>query len=256
VKDNKKDLLDPAINGTLQVLSSVAAYNPSVKRVVITSSFAAIWNGNKGNWPEHNYTESDWNPMTYEEASKKDTDGALAYCASKTLAERAAFDFVKEKKLNFQVTTICPPMVYGPLSHEVSDLKSLNTSSAEIYNLMNGSKTTVPDTSFFAFVDVRDVGEAHALAYENEEAAGQRYLVTGGSFTFQNICDIIRKDFPELRRKIPEGTPGAPLPAVYRVDNEKARKELGIKFRNLETTIHDQVLVFLELEKKFGTTSA
>lgn len=249
VEDNERDLLKPAIQGTTEVLKAIQKFNPSVKRVVITSSFASIVDVNKGARPGYTYTEKDWNPVTYEEAAKKDTNGAVAYCASKVLAEKAAFDFVKTQKPNFTVSTICPPMVYGPAAHTIDSLDKLNTSSADIYRLCNGSEKTVPDTQFFAWVDVRDVGEAHRLAYEKPEAAGERYFITNGNFTYQQICDIIRKDFPEKRSLTPEGTPGAPLPDVYKVSNAKAKAELGLSFHSLETCIHDQVAEFLELEK-------
>jgi nucleoside-diphosphate-sugar epimerase len=218
--------------------------------VVITSSFAAILDAAKGAWPGHKYTEADWNPITYEEASKPETDGSTAYCASKTFAERAAWDFVKDKKPNFTVSTICPPMVYGPAAHAPSSVRELNTSTADIYRLCNGSTTEVPDTSFFAFVDSRDVGEAHLKAYEAAEP--NRYFVTGGNYTYQQVCDIIRKDFPARRDLTPEGTPGAPIGDVYKVDNSRAEKELGITFRDLQTTIHDMVAGFDEIEKRGG----
>jgi nucleoside-diphosphate-sugar epimerase len=252
VEDNVRDLLDPAVKGTTEVLKSIQKNNPNVKRVVITSSFASIVDMDKGARSGYTYTEKDWNPVTYETASNKDTDGGVAYCASKTFAERAAYDFVEKNKPNFSVSSICPPMVYGPNTNTVKNLDHLNTSSADIYRLMNGSEKTVPDAAFFAFVDVRDVGEAHARAYESPEAAGQRYFCTAGGFTYQQICDIIRKDFPEKKDLVPEGTPGAPFPDVYKVDNSKAKKELGMTFRDLETTIHDQVVEFLEIEKKSG----
>lgn len=252
VEDNKRDLLDPALKGTTEILASVASYNPNVKRVVLTSSFASIWNGDKGMWPEHTYTEKDWNPVTFETASNNETNGAIAYCASKTFAERAAFDFVAGKKPNFSISTICPPMIYGPSANLVTDLKHLNTSAADIYRLMNGTTKEIPETTFFAYCDVRDVGEAHARAYESEEAAGQRYFVTGGNFTYQMVCDIIRRDFPELKGRTPEGNTGEALPSVYKVDSSKARKELGMDFRSLDVCIHDQVKEFLALEKKLG----
>ena len=252
VEDNKRDLLDPAVNGTTEVLKSIQKNNPDVKRVVITSSFASIIDMDKGTRSGYTYTEKDWNPVTYETASNKETSGGVAYCASKTFAERAAYDFVEKNKPNFSVSSILPPMVYGPNINTVRSLDHLNTSSAEIYNLMNGSMKTVPDTVFFAFVDARDVGEAHARAYESPEAAGQRYFCTAGGYTFQRICDIIRKDFPEKKALVPEGTPGAPLPDVYQVDSSKAQRELGMTFRDLQTTIHDQVVEFIEIEKKNG----
>lgn len=251
VENNERDLLNPAIKGTNSVLESIQKYNPTVKRVVITSSFASIVDVTKGARPGYTYTEKDWNPVTYEEAAKPETDGGVAYCASKTFAERAAHDFVAKNKPNFSVSAICPPMVYGPaVPNTVTSFEHLNTSSADIYRLMNGSEKTVPETSFFAFVDVRDVGEAHVLAYESAEAAGQRYFVTGGGYTYQQICDIIRKEFPELKDRVPEGTPGAAYPDVYHVDSSKAQKELGLKFRDLQTTIHDQVAQFLVDEKR------
>jgi len=252
VENNERDLLDPAIKGTTEVLKSIHMNNPNVKRVVITSSFASIVDMDKGARPGYTYTEKDWNPVTYETASKKETDGAVAYCASKTFAEKAAYDFVKENNPSFSVTSLCPPMIYGEAAHLLS-LDHLNTSSADIYRLINGSEKTVPETSFFAFVDVRDVGEAHARAYESAEAAGQRYFCTGGGYTYQQVCDIIRTDFPEKRISTPEGTPGAPFPDnVYRVDNSKIKKELGMSFRPLQTTIHDQVAEFIALEKQAG----
>lgn len=252
VASNKTDLLDPAINGTLSLLTSIQAHNPSIHRVLITSSFASIIDLSLGTRPDYTYTEADWNPISYAEAADQKTPGAVAYCASKTFAERAAFDFVEEKKPNFEITSLCPPMVYGPAAHTVSSLSHLNTSSADIYRLMDGSTKSVPDTSFYAFVDARDLGEAHALAYEKEEAKGQRYLLASGGYTYQQVCDIIRREFPEKRDLVPEGVEGEAFPDVYRVDNGKARRELGLEFRGLEETIGDMVKDFIEIEKRVG----
>ncbi|KAF4624136.1 hypothetical protein G7Y89_g14037 [Cudoniella acicularis] len=246
VENNERDLIKPAINGTLEVLKSVQKNNPDVKRVVITSSFASIVDIFQGGRPGYTYTEKDWNPTTYEMAASQETPGAISYCAAKTFAEKAAFDFVKENKPNFDITTICPPMIYGP---GATDLKHLNTSAADIYRLINGSEKTVPETNFFSFADVRDVGEVHARAYESLEAAGQRYLCASSGYTYQQVADIIRKDFPEKRDLCPEGTPNAPYPDVYKVDNSKVKKDLGMEFRPLQTTIHDMVAQFIAIEK-------
>jgi nucleoside-diphosphate-sugar epimerase len=249
VEDNERDLLNPAIYGTTSLLTSIQKYNPAVERVVITSSFAAIMDLNKGLRPDYTYTENDWNPVTYETAADKDTPGVVAYCASKAFAEKAAFEFVEKNKPNFAVSSVCPPMVYGPIAH-TTDLKHLNTSSADIYRLIDGSEKDVPDTGIPAWVDVRDLAEVHVLAYEKPEAAGQRYFTVSGRYTYQQICDTIRMQFPEKRALVPEGTPGAKGPDVYQVDNSKVRKELGINFRSLETSIRDQVEAFIELEKQ------
>ncbi|TVY69037.1 Ketoreductase [Lachnellula suecica] len=252
VEDNEPYLLKPAITGTTEVLASVQKYAPNVKRVVITSSFASIVDNSQGLRPGYIYSEKDWNPTTYEEAAKKETSGSVSYCASKTFAEKAAFEFVEKNKPNFAITTLCPPMVYGPSGSVITSLDHLNTSSAEIYRLMNGSSKEVPDTAVWGFVDVRDLGEAHARAFESPEAAGQRYQASSSGYSYQQVCDIIRKDFPEKKDLVPEGTPNAPLPDVYKLDNSKIKTELGMVFKPLEPIIHDMVAQFIEIEKATG----
>jgi nucleoside-diphosphate-sugar epimerase len=153
-KDYEKDLFVPAVNGTVSILKAVKEYNQSVKRVVITSSFAAVLDFPTGRRPGYVYTEEDWNPMTTEEAKK--TGPAAAYLVSKTLAERAAYDFVNTEKPNFSITTLNPPMVYGPLLQDVESMSKLNTSSFDVYRLFNGSLKEVPETTFWACIDVRD----------------------------------------------------------------------------------------------------
>lgn len=146
-------------------------------------------------------------------------------------------------------------MIYGPSTQTIESMDKLNTSIADIYRLFNGSTKEVPPTAFWNYVDVREVGQAHLKAYEAPEAAGQRYFCTAGLYSYQRICDIIRKDFPELRDTTPEGNVGEPITDVFQVDNSKIQRELGIKFRTLEETIHDTVANLLELEKKLGKPS-
>lgn len=75
VTDIQKELLDPAIIGTTGILKSIKKSAPTVKRVVITSSFASIINPSKGLWPEHTYTEKDWSPLTHEQALESASAG-------------------------------------------------------------------------------------------------------------------------------------------------------------------------------------
>ncbi|EHK49473.1 uncharacterized protein TrAtP1_010700 [Trichoderma atroviride] len=244
--DFETELLQPAISGTTGILEAIQKYNSAVSRVVITSSFASVLDPTQGQRPGYVYTEADWNPSTVEQAN---SSPVMAYLASKTFAERAAFDYVKQKKPNFTVATLCPPMVYGPIAHAVSGVDALNTSAGDIYRLINGSEKAVPDTSFWAFADVRDVAEAHVLAFEKPQAAGQRYLIANSAYSYQQICDIIREKFPELQDKTPKGDTGAALPPIYKVDTTKAVTELGIKFRPLQETIVDMVNSLLALQK-------
>ncbi|KAF2489378.1 NAD(P)-binding protein [Lophium mytilinum] len=253
VENNERDLLDPAVKGTTEILKAIKKNNPAVKRVVITSSFAAIVDISKGNRPGHTYTEADWNPVTWEAA--KTGPGGVAYSASKTFAEKAAWDFVEKEKPNFTVATINPPMIYGPIEHGVTDLAHLNTSAADIYRFINGSTKEIPETGFPAWVDVRDVGEAHARAYETAGAAQQRYFITSGNMTYREICDIIREEVLEVAAKVPQSAPGAKDPETYNVSNAKATTELGMTFIPLRQSITDTVRSLLKLEQSVGKQS-
>ncbi|KAG4430975.1 hypothetical protein IFR05_013546 [Cadophora sp. M221] len=269
VTSNKHDLLDPAINGTLSLLTSIQTHNPLISHVVITSSFASILDLSLGSRPGYTYSEKDWNPITYDAAADASTPGAVAYCASKALAERAVFDYVSttqeeegkaQVKPNFNITTLCPPVVYGPAvenSIESLDLGKMNTSSADIYRLVNGSEKEVPETSFFAFVDVRDLGEVHVKAYEKglereKRERAERYLVASGGYTYQQVCDVVREEFPGRRGLVPEGKKGKVERGVYGVDNGKVRRELGVEFRGLRECIGDMVREFEVVERRLG----
>ena len=135
VTDIQKDLLDPAIIGTTGILKSIKKSAPSVKKVVITSSFASIINPDKGQWPDHTYSEADWNPITKDEAVKNSANG---YRASKTFAERAAWDFLEQEKPDFTISTMCPPLVLGPIVHYLNSLDALNTSNQRLRDTIQG----------------------------------------------------------------------------------------------------------------------
>ncbi|KGO44899.1 Protein of unknown function DUF3425 [Penicillium expansum] len=181
-------------NITNLVLDSVSKHAPQVKRVVITSSFAAMMDITKGNWPDHVYSEADWNPIPYEVAAASDAYGAVSYSTAKALAERAAWDFVQEVKPQFDIATIMPPMIYGPNLNATVDLANLNTSSADIYRLISPqskSSDLVPDM-FWNYVDVRDVAEAHLRAYEVPKAGGERFFICNPE-TFTYIARPINR---------------------------------------------------------------
>jgi nucleoside-diphosphate-sugar epimerase len=95
-------LFRPAINGTTSVLRAAQKNNPNVKRIVITSSFAANLDPTKGVRPGFTYTDSDWNPVT-REAANASGDGVFAYVASKTFAEQAAWDYIEKEKVRSQL---------------------------------------------------------------------------------------------------------------------------------------------------------
>jgi nucleoside-diphosphate-sugar epimerase len=237
VTDPKKDLLDPAILGTTGILKAIKARASNVKRVVITSSFASIINLKS---PPESYSEENWNPVTMEEALE---DPLTAYRASKTFAEKAAWDFVKKENPNFELATVCPPLVLGPVVHYLNSLDAINTSNARIRDIMQGKmKNTLAPTGTFIWVDVRDVAMAHVKAMELPEAAGKRFFVTAGYMTNKDIVDCMRRAFPELSSELPPEDVESDLPKdAFRYDNSRSVGILGLKYRSLKDCVTDTV---------------
>ncbi|KAH7135075.1 3-beta hydroxysteroid dehydrogenase/isomerase family protein-like protein [Dendryphion nanum] len=251
------DFLEPAIKGTTEILEGVKRVGNSVKRVVITGSFAGV--GAFGLRDESNkvYTEADWNPVTEEDLEKAgDNFKGLSYLASKTFAERAAWDIVEKggKDLGFDVVVLNPPMVYGPLKHKVKSVDELNESTAQIYNKFIKDKKpedSIPTNGLLPYVDVRDISKAHLLAIDTPEAANQRFIITAGRLTNQKIADLLREHVPGAAERVPKGDTGADtLPSdYYNIDNSKGLNVLGIKYRSAEETIGDLGKQLLEIEK-------
>ncbi|RFU28120.1 hypothetical protein B7463_g8231, partial [Scytalidium lignicola] len=250
VKDNEAELLKPAINGTTGILESAAAHaGPQLSRVVITGSFACILDLSQGYRSGHVYSEKEYNPATYREAAES-KDTGFSYCASKALAEQAAWDWMSQHKPQFGLTVLCPPWIFGPSINPIRNLDKLNESTEVIWKLINAK--SIPATDFAGFCDVRDVAIAHLRASETAEAAGQRFIV-GNHFDYQTAVDIIRDELPDLRDRIIEGVRGAGLTeAVYQLDGSKATRVLGIKYTPLNVTMRDTVRQLLDAEKTLG----
>ncbi|KAI3327838.1 NAD dependent epimerase/dehydratase [Xylariaceae sp. AK1471] len=253
--DAKIEILDPAIKGTTSVLEAIKKYAPTVKRVIITSSFAAVLTASELENPNRTWSEADWNPNTYEDGIKGPP--GVTYRVSKTLAERAAWDFKEAEKPNFDIVTINPPFVFGPVVHHLSSLANINTSNGNMVALMVGKwKSEIPPTGVHLWVDVRDVAKAHVEAMERPEAGGNRFLVTAGLFRNRDIVPIVRKNFPQLADKLPDDSvpggdyPGGKIENIYKYDNSKATKELDIDWIPLEQSVTDTIKSLLQVGAK------
>ncbi|KAH8602368.1 dihydroflavonol-4-reductase [Bisporella sp. PMI_857] len=233
-KDLKKDMIEPAVNGTTSILKAIATFAPSVKRVVITSSFAAVVQMTEA---PPLYTESAWNPITMEQAL---SSSQLAYVGSKKFAEKAAWDFVEEERPGFSLSTINPVMIFGPVSNNLKSLDAVNTSNQRFRDIIQGKmKSGIVDDAF-SWVDVRDVALAHVRAIEVPEAAGRRFIAAEGPYNNQQIAKIIKEKFPGLAEKLPEKFE---IPPVQRlnIDTNPMTDVLGISFRSLEQCVVDTI---------------
>ncbi|KAK7449183.1 hypothetical protein VKT23_013329 [Stygiomarasmius scandens] len=247
--DNNDTILKPAINGTLNVLKATK-FEPKVKRVVFTSSFAAVVNPNAP--PGHVMNPSDWNPVTLEEA--KSGPAMAAYRASKALAEKAFWDYIKTEKPSWTGSVICPCGSYGPPMQILHSLSELNVSVGFMWKMADGTfKNGVPATGFPVFVDARDVALAHLRALERDQAQGQRYLLIGGTYVADQFVEAIGKHFPELKDNLPpvDLSQVEATKEKFKFDNSKATTDLGIQFSGIDDVVKGTIARILELKKQF-----
>jgi nucleoside-diphosphate-sugar epimerase len=244
IKDAKKDLVDPALKGTRNVLESVNRIK-SVKRVVLTSSCAAIYGDNADiqDMPGKTLTEEMWNTTSTPEHQP--------YSYSKTVAEKEAWK-IHDAQDRWNLVVINPSLVLGPGINPFGTSESFNI----IKQMGDGSfKTGVPDYAI-GTVDIRDVAEAHIKAAFTPTAVG-RYITSGRDSGFLELAQILRQKFGDaypfprktlpkflvmllgplsgLKRKMLKRNLGYP----FRADNSKIKKDLGIKFRPLEESLTD-----------------
>jgi nucleoside-diphosphate-sugar epimerase len=238
VPKHEDELIVPAREGALRVLR--AARDAGVKRVVMTSSFAAIGYGKAT--LDRPFNENDWTDPRAK--------GLTAYTKSKTLAERAAWDFIGREGGELELTTVNPVAVFGPVLGS-----DYSTSIQVVQRLLDGSMPGCPRL-LFGVVDVRDVAELHLRAMTDTAAKGERFLATGDGFmsvreialTLKARLGDVAKGVstrelpnwllegaaifsPVVRQIVPE------LGKMKNASNEKARRVLGWQPRRNEEAI-------------------
>ncbi|CAN8104714.1 unnamed protein product [Discula destructiva] len=247
VDDPLKDVLDPAIKGATGILKSIVAYAPSVKRIVITSSSAAMLNQRQH---EKVYDETKWAPYTWEDALKREN----AYPASKKFMEQAAWAFIAEHKPHFDLATINNTFTFGPIQPHLPSLDAINASNLRVRDLVLGTLRAAPlppTFPVFTWVDVRDVALAHVRAMTVPLAAGgQRFYVVGGHFSNWRLAECIRRTHPALADWLPEGGEDDFPVDVYGFDNRRSREVLGLEYRGFEESVRDTVDSILEWQAK------
>lgn len=144
---------------------------------------------------------------------------------------------------------INPTYNFGPLQRGLPDLASANTSNHRIRDMALGRMrgAIAPTAPVFTWVDGRDVALAHVRAMTIPEAGGKRIYVVAGYFSNGRIAEVIRRRFPGLKGRLPEGELGDDLPGdVYGFDNSRSREVLGLEYRSLEESVVDTVQSILE----------
>jgi len=238
VPKDEDELIIPAREGALRVLR--AARDAGVKRVVLTSSFAAIGYGAKGRTAP--FTETDWTDPAAPDLQP--------YVKSKAIAERAAWDFIAAEGGNLELAVVNPVAVFGPVLGP-----DYSTSILLIQRLMDGAMPGCPRL-FFGAVDVRDVADLHIRAMADPAAKGERFLAVAGDFmSIHDMAKALRAALGAKAAKVPTRELPDLLvrlvslfdPAVKQIlpelgkskngSNEKARRVLGWAPRSAEESI-------------------
>lgn len=186
VPKNEDDLIVPAREGALRVLRAAKA--AGVKRVVMTSSFAAVGYGQK--LQSTPFNEDNWTDVNGHDLT--------AYVKSKTLAERAAWDFIAREGGGLELAVVNPVGVFGPvLSPDYA------TSILLIQRLMDGAMPGCPKL-YFGIVDVRDVASLHILAMTHPAAKGERFLaISGDSMSILDMAKVLKTRMGDSASKVP-----------------------------------------------------
>ncbi|THG96209.1 hypothetical protein EW026_g5586 [Hermanssonia centrifuga] len=244
--DNEKELMLPAIQGTKSMLDAIKK-EPSVKRLVCTSSFAAVFDASRGDAPGLTYTSADWNPLTYDEG--KQGEAIIGYRVGKKYAELAAWDCIRNDHPHFDLVTFCPPMVFGPVVHPVPKVADLNETNAILWSVAAG-KRPLPVSRVPCWIDVRELALAHVEGLLRPEAGNRRYTIAAPDhFSYGRAAHIIRQEFGWAKEVVAEGDGGA-LPDAFYVDGETASKEFGIKYRSFEETVVDAISQFKDIQSR------
>ena len=248
--DAQKIFVEPAINGTRNVLEAANRTN-SVERVVVTSSCAAIY-GDAIDYklaPNGRFTEDVWNTTSGLEYG--------GYSYSKTMAEREAWK-IAEAQDRWRLTTINPSLVMGP-----AVIGDTNSGSFEVLRMLGGGdmKMGAPRLAF-GVVDVRDVAEMHLRAGFVDTAQG-RYITSGHNTDLLEMGKTLRKSFPDYplpKSALPKWLvwlvgPSQGIPRKFvsgnanvemKIDNSKSRTELGMSYRPMEETLNDMFTFAIE----------
>ena len=184
--DHEDDLIKPALTGTQRILK-LSAKNPQIKKIIITSSFAAVGDTFNG---QTVFNESDWSDPNNNKIS--------AYNKSKTLAEKSAWDFM-ESNPSFKLTVINPVGVIGPM---LSD--DIGISNLFVKKILDGSTPGNPGLHI-GFVDVRDVARAHVDSIKNEKSDNKRIILSKDEIWVSELSEILRNlGYKAPKRNIPK----------------------------------------------------
>lgn len=241
---DENELIGPAVEGALRALK--AAHRAGVKRFIITSSVVAIMEGHESN--QSAFDETDW--------SNVDSPDINAYSKSKTLAERAVWDYAEKHAPDMQITSINPGLVLGP------SLDANYGTSLQIIERIVTSKDPMLPNFGINCVDVRDIADMHVKAIDTEASFGQRLAGVSAFIWYPDLAKLLAKAYPDRKiatRRAPNfmiklyGMISSGVRSVVpsldvrrEVSNARARQILGMEFRSVDEAARSAAETILE----------
>ncbi|WP_394666640.1 SDR family oxidoreductase [uncultured Chryseobacterium sp.] len=216
---DENELIIPARDGALRVLK--ASRDAGVKRVVLTSSFAAV--GYSKDIKDHIFTEEDWTDVNAE---------LSAYIKSKTVAEKAVWEFIEKEGNGLELSVINPVGIFGPA---IGGITSASLDIA-VSGILNGTMNQTPVFTM-GVVDVRDVADIHIKAMIDPKAAGERFIATSNdAMSFYDVAELFKKERPQYAENI---QPLEPIDKEFykEMSNEKAKTILHWNPRSREEAL-------------------
>ncbi|ODV77212.1 NAD(P)-binding protein [Suhomyces tanzawaensis NRRL Y-17324] len=241
----EENLLKPALAGTKEALTSAHAYGKNLKKLVVTSSYAAM------GWtylvdksiPDDVYIdEASWTDIPWDVAAK--SDGLTAYIASKAHAEREVWNFKERETPNFDLAVVNPTYVYGPQAFDSDVTEHMGETSEIINRIIKLQPGETPHRDRGLCIDVRDVAGAHIIAMERDECTDKRLLLFNAAFSEQNFLDLVHKFYPEQFKNVPIGDPKTTQATLTKtfwgdIHNEKTREILKQDWYSHEKSVKD-----------------
>lgn len=243
------EIITPAVEGTKSVLEACAKTKGGVKRVVLTSSSAAIHSGRQG-VEDKVFTEEDWAA----------DDGVSPYEKSKKLAEKAAWELLEKlpDDEKFELCAINPGFIVGPL------LSSSYCASSELHRRFLQREMPMVPKLMFGVIDVRDCARAHIITMTSPKAPGNRYLTIVECYWMDDMAKLLYEEFRPLGYKVPttvapkvmikiaswfDGTLKFILPFLnkdIKLDNSKIKDHFGIQFEDFKKSVIDMAYSLIE----------
>jgi len=225
---NPDDVIVPAVRGTTSILNSALKHGSTVKRVILTSSSVAVCGATT---VARVLDESNWNDAAVEALKTKNSEMQpfVVYMASKTLAEKAAWEFVAAhgSEISWDLVALNPPLILGPSLVPAPTADDINLSQRQIYDTLTGGRTGPQLRIQANWLHVAVAAEAHVRATHAAGAGGERIIVTSGNFFYQDFLDSAAElGIPNVPRGEPGSTKGIAILTNYK--SRKAEELLGL----------------------------